>query len=141
MSTRIKSVSQMNREQRRAWEKQQRVDLAGIPEWKKAELAAKAETVKRLSQQGISPADLKAEYERGRNDVLHTASRMCMKFFYAGAAIVLHRDFHYGKDRILRFLDALNKVMTEEIDAGEILTRAKDETGVEIRVDTDDEVV
>ena len=136
MSTKIRPVAPYNREQRRQAEREQR-RVDAIPEWKKAEIAAKAKKMQELSRNGITAQDLKEEYERGCKDTLLSASKMCMKFFYAGSAIVLKRDFRFGKDRILKFLNALHEVMENEIDSGEILQRAEEETGVEIRFNSD----
>lgn len=137
MSTKIKPAIPFNREQRRQAEKEQRAGVAAMPEWKKAEIAAKTRKMQELSRNGITAQDLKDAYERGRKDTLMQASKMCMKFFYAGSAIVLKRDFRFGKDRILKFLTALHDVMENEIDTGEILQRAEEETGVEIRFNSD----
>jgi len=129
----------MNRADRRRQEKQERQAIAALPEWKKAELNAKAAVTARMMQQGISPDDLKAEYERGRREATKEyVDRLLpyqQKFFYSAAAIAAHDLFGFGKDRGERLLDRIQQIMCEEISTGDIIQRCKRETGVDVFVD------
>lgn len=53
------------REARREQDRRDRRAALDVPEWKKQKIAARAATVERLSQQGISPKDLRAEFDKG----------------------------------------------------------------------------
>jgi len=126
----------MNRADRRKQEKQERRAIAALPEWKKAELNAKAAVTARMMQQGISPDDLKAEYERGRREATKEyVDRLLpyqQRFFYSAAAIAAHDLFGFGKVRGERLLDRIQEIMCEEISTGDIIQRCKRETGVDV---------
>lgn len=125
-----------NRKERREQERKQRSLIADIPEWKRREMEKRIETTKRLMQQGISPKDLEDSYNRGvedgRKEYVSRLAPYQMKFFYSAAGIAAHDLFGFGETRIIRLLDRIQEIMTEEISTGDIIERLKQETGLDI---------
>lgn len=126
----------MNRAERRKQEKQQRHSAALIPEWKKAELAAKAATAQRMMQNGITQEDLDKAYRRGFMEAQEKFVKETLpyqqKFFYSACAIAAHNLYGFGKDRGERLLDETERIMTEEITTEDIIKRCQRETGIDI---------
>lgn len=126
----------MNRAQRRKEERQQRRPIAELPEWKKAELARKTAIANRLAKNGITAKDLEDEYQRGRREATKKYVDELLpyqqKFFYSAAAIASKELFGFGETRIRRLLDRVQEIMCEEITTGDIIKRAKRETGVDM---------
>lgn len=95
-------------------------------------------TQKRLAQKrnmeknGITEADLKAEYEKGYAAARSDLSIFYIRMFYSAIAISLHRLFKFGETRIERVLSDVKWIMTEEICTDDILARCHNETGIDI---------
>ena len=126
----------MNRAERRKQERQQRRDFATLPEWKKAEIAAKAAYASSLARNGITEEDLDKAYRQGMADMQkkYVAERLdyMQKFFYSACAIAAHNLFGFGKTRGERLLEETERIMTEEITTEDIIQRCKRETGIDI---------
>lgn len=126
----------MNRAQRRDQERKQRHAAASIPEWKKAELAAKVAYASNLAKNGITQEDLDKAYKQGMADMQekYVSERLdyMQKFFYSACAIAAHNLFGFGRDRGERLLDETERIMTEEITTEDIIKRCKRETGIDI---------
>lgn len=87
---------------------------------------------KAMEKNGITQADLKAEYDKGYAAARRDLAVFTMRMFYSAIAISLHRLFKFGETRILRVLDDVQWIMTEEICADDIIARCKSETGIDI---------
>lgn len=131
----------MNRKQRREAERNAAKEAAdfkmsGIGQRIAQKAAARQAVIERLSQQGISPADLKAEYEKGYKKGRSEMTSFQMRMFYCACGLALHEQLKFGETRIIRILDRIHEIMTEEISAVDIGERLMRETGIEI-FDTD----
>jgi hypothetical protein len=87
---------------------------------------------KEMEKNGITKEDLKAEYNRGYAAARRDLTVFTMRMFYSAIAISLHRLFKFGEARILRVLDDVQWIMTEEICTDDIMQRCRDETGIDI---------
>lgn len=86
-----------------------------------------------IERNGITAEDLKANYDLGYHDALVWGTEYFQPFFYAAIAIVAKRELKYGKTRNLRLLHEIQQTMLEEITVYDILERAKQETGIDIK--------
>lgn len=85
---------------------------------------------KRWEEKGISPADMRAEYEKGyaagqKDSIAFSGSFLC-----AACAIALHRLYGFGETRIIRAIEEINRVILEEISLRDMAERLKRETGL-----------
>lgn len=87
---------------------------------------------KEMEKNGITQADLKAEYEKGYAAARRDLAIFTMRMFYSAIAISLHRLFKFGETRIERVLSDVQWIMTEEICTDDIIARCKSETGIDI---------
>lgn len=88
---------------------------------------------KAMEKNGITEADLKAEYEKGYAVARRDLTVYAIRMFCAATAISLHRLHKFGESRIARVLEDVQCVMNEEICTDDILDRCKAETGIDIR--------
>lgn len=79
---------------------------------------------------GITEADLKREYDHGHADAMRKCSDMMTKFYFAAAAIALHRDFGFNLDQVTRVTQTMYNIITTELSSGEIVERCRKETGL-----------
>lgn len=86
-----------------------------------------------IERNGITNEHLKENYRLGYHDALVWASEYYQPFFYSAIAICAHRDLKFGETRMIRFLESVQQVMIEEISTGDIIERARRETGMDIR--------
>lgn len=88
-----------------------------------------------LMRNGITPQDLKKEYERGRQDGWQMASEPIIKACYAGIAIALKDEFGFSNDDCYRALKAVDAKTVYCIDnillADELLRK----TGLQMDMD------
>lgn len=98
--------------------------------------AAKKAVIERLSKNGITPDDLRNEYKRGYDAARKDLTGFTMRMFYCALALATHELYGHGETRIIRTLDRVQEIMTEEICTADIAARLKRETGIEI-FDTD----
>ena len=94
--------------------------------------AAKKAVIERLSKNGITPDDLRKEYNRGYDAAQKDLTGFTMRMFYCACGLALHDLHGFGKQRIIRVLDKIQQIMTEEICTADIADRLKRETGIEI---------
>lgn len=97
------------------------------------ENAVKKAAIARIEKNGITLKDLEANYQKGYHDALAWASEYYQPFFYSAIAICAKRDLKFGTTRIQRMLDAVKQLLIEELCTGDILERAKRETGMDIK--------
>lgn len=99
---------------------------------------ARAEERRNWSRNGITEEDLKQAREAGYKEGQLDTARYYMKMFYAAAGLAVRRLFGFGQTRIVRLLEEMHRVMSEEICTDDIIQRLEDETG--LKVNLDDEV-
>jgi len=127
-----------NRAQRRAAARQEQRENAemrasGYFQAKAREAAIKQKTLAQLERNGITAKDLEKNYNLGYNAALRWSSEYVQPFFYSAIAIAAKRTLKFGKERTLRLMHYVQQVMLEEITTGDILERAKQETGIDIK--------
>lgn len=94
--------------------------------------AAKQAAIERLSRNGITPKDLENEYRRGYDTARKELTSFTMRMFYCAAALAAHELHGFGERRIIRLLDRIQQIMTEEICTADITQRLRRETGIDI---------
>lgn len=94
--------------------------------------AAKQAAIERLSRNGITPKDLENEYRRGYDDARKDLTSFTMRMFYCAIGLATHELYGHGETRIIRTLDRVQEIMTEEICTADIMQRLKQETGIDI---------
>ena len=127
-----------NRAQRRAEARQEQKETAELRAsgYFKHRVRVEALKQKKLDEQernGITTKHLKENYDKGYHDALVWGTEYFQPFFYAAIAIVAKRELKYGKTRNLRLLEDIQQTMLEEITVYDILDRAKQETGIDIK--------
>lgn len=95
-------------------------------------IIARAKQREEWNKNGISQADLVKEYERGYKAASDDLAGFHQKMFYCAIALAAHRLFKFGGRRIIKLLDDVDQIMTEEICTCDIIERCKRETGVDI---------
>lgn len=116
----------------RAQERRDRRAALDVPEWKKRQIAARAATVERLSQQGISPRDLKKEYDRGFDEGFMAAAEPITKGCYAAVCLALKELHGFGHKRCLEVLRHIDDQLVYTMDGQELADKVLDEMGLEI---------
>lgn len=94
--------------------------------------AAKKAAIARLSRNGITPKDLEDEFKRGYDAARKELTSFTMRMFYCAVGLATHELYGHGETRIIRTLDRVQEIMTEEICTADIADRLKMETGIEI---------
>lgn len=94
--------------------------------------AAKQAAIERLSRNGITPKDLENEYRRGYDDARKDLTAFTMRMFYCAAALAARELHGFGEQRIIRLLNRIQQIMTEEICTADIAERLRRETGIDI---------
>ena len=127
-----------NRAQRRAEARQEQKETAemrasGYFKHRVRVEALKQKKLDELERNGITTKHLKENYDKGYHDALVWGTEYFQPFFYAAIAIVAKRELKYGKTRNLRLLQDIQQTMLEEITVYDILDRAKQETGIDIK--------
>lgn len=108
----------MNRQQRRAAERAQE---------KQAQ-----KTARRMMQNGITPEDLKRNYDKGIREGFNRASMHMVEAYYAATAYALNKEFGFGQARCIRALRAIEEALIEAITNDELRKMALDRVGIEI---------
>ena len=117
----------MNRSQRRLKAKQERY------EQEKAKLPpGKAAAMARLLQNGITPDDLKKEYDAGFQAGFNAAAEPMIKSMYAAVLLAAHDLFGFGKVRGVRLLNAVDRAITDTLTSTELMEKVYSDIGVEM---------
>jgi hypothetical protein len=95
-------------------------------------VAARAKQREGWSKNGITADDLNEAYKRGYAAARSDLVDFMQVNFYASAGIALRELFKFGEERIIRVLNRMQLVMTEEITSDDLIERLKRETGVDI---------
>ena len=93
---------------------------------------ARAKQREGWSKNGITEDDLNDAYKRGYAAARNDLCDFMQLNFYASAGIALRELFKFGEERIIRTLNRMQTVMTEEITSEDLVKRLKRETGVDI---------
>ena len=120
------------REARREAERRERMSAADVPAWKVRQIAARAAATERLSQQGISPKDLKAEYDRGFDEGFMAAAEPITKGCYAAVCLALRELHGFGSKRCMAVLRHIDEHLVYTMDGQEMADRVLDEMGLTI---------
>ena len=117
------------REARRDQERRDKRAINDVPEWKKRQIAARARLVERLSQQGITPEDVKREYDRGFEEGFKAAAEPITKGCYAAVCLALSEIFGFGRVRCRRVLQRIDEKLIYTMDgqefADEVMAKMK----------------
>ena len=88
------------------------------------------EAVERMRRSGITQKDLEYEKSVGYSNGWNTGAGLSV--CYGCAAIALHRYHSLSRVEIEQFIDRVRELEDEEISASDIISRALDETGVDV---------
>lgn len=121
----------MGRKERREQERRERRD-AVLPEYVQRKIAARQATMERISQQGISPQDLKRECDKAFDRGFMLAAEPITKGCYAAVVLVLHELFGFGRERCMRVLRALDERLVLTMDGQEYADQVLSDIGVKI---------
>lgn len=118
------------RDARRYKERENRLAESMIPEWKKRELAAKNAIVQRMSQNGITPDDLrKAQdeaYSKGFGEGFARAGDNIVRGIYAGICLTLNDLYGFGRKRCYDVLKAVDEKIIYQLDSEEAINEVFD---------------
>ena len=120
------------REARREQARRDRRAALDIPEWKKREIALKTAEMERISRQGISPRDLKAEYDRGFEEGFRAAAEPITKGCYAAVCLALKDLYGFGSKRCMDVLRHIDEQLICTMDGEEFAERVLDEMKLRI---------
>lgn len=121
------------REAKREQERRNRREAVEIPEWKKKQIALRTATLERISKQGISPQDLKAEYDKGFEEGFRAAAEPITKGCYAAVCLALKELYGFGSGRCMKVLRYIDDQLISTMDGQEFADRVLDEMKLEIR--------
>lgn len=99
-------------------------------------LAGKQGRIAGLIQNGITPDDVRNEYERGRQEGFSQAGVAITKSCYAGIILALKEEFGFDEDQCFRAISAVDKKIIWAISHVELADQVLKETG--LRLDLDD---
>ena len=125
-------TNELNRAQRRRLARLEQRDTLEIPEHKKREIAARLEAVERLSRQGISPQDLKQEYDRGFDEGFMSAAMPITKGCYAAVCLALKELYGFGPKRCLNVLRKIDEKLLYTLDGRELIDQVFEDVGLSI---------
>lgn len=119
-----------NRAQRRAMMRSQ-------TEKNKALVASyrKEERIAGLLRNGITPEDLRREFETGRRIGFEEAGVPIVKSCYAGICLALQEEFGFGQDECFRAVKAVDEKVTWALGHQELVAEVLEKTGIELRLD------
>lgn len=92
----------------------------------------KAQRVERLMTQGISPADLEKAHAEGFDEGYRLAGMTMIRAAYSACALGLHEDFGFGRKRVVRALNAMDRHVATMITGDELRDEVAERLGFEI---------
>lgn len=130
----------VNRKDRRKQAKElqkQNTDFRMSPIGRKLEIEQKTRkaTIERLLQQGISPEDLKKEYEHGFDEGYKLAGTQSVKMVYAAVCLALRKMHGFGKQRCREVLREIDRTIIFELSSQDLIDKVYDEIGLELAFD------
>lgn len=88
-----------------------------------------------LVQNGITPKDLKEEFQRGREIGFKEAAEPIIKSCYAGICIALHDEFGFGESRCFRAIKAIDGKIIWALNHQELVEETLEKTGLTLQLD------
>lgn len=73
--------------------------------------------LERIERNGITEAELEKAHKQGYAEGIIESSTPVYKMCLAAASLALHRNFGFGRERCVRFLNAMFQEATEHIVA------------------------
>lgn len=95
-----------------------------------AYFAAKCRVHERMSQNGITPADVDAAFGRGYDEGCMKMSKSFGNIYIAAMVLALNDLYGFGAERACRIMDRMNEYMTEFITDQEAIQAAYDRFGL-----------
>ena len=123
---------ELNRAQRRQLERVKKREAADLPEYKKREMRARAAVLERLSKNGITPEDLKKEYDKGFDEGFRRAAEPIICSVYAAICLALHELHGFGPKRCKDVLRQLDSKILYTLDGSELVQQVMDDVGLAI---------
>lgn len=117
----------LTRQQRRKQERQQMAD------WKRVTTKLPPQDIMKPIIPGLQIAEYQKGYNRGWNDGIDYGTQEAMAIIYAAVGLAAHRYLGFGNGRVDRFINNVDKVVTECIDGFDAAKILKDETGYVLR--------
>lgn len=91
---------------------------------------AKSKVHDRLSANGITLADLKKAYEKGRDDGSHDAFESVGTIYTCAMIDALNTLHGFGAKRLVTIMDHMNEFMTEKLTSQEAMQAVYDKVGL-----------
>lgn len=88
-----------------------------------------------LIQNGITPDDVKKEYDRGLREGFDLAGKNIVKSCYAAVILTLKEEFGFNDEQCFQALAAMDHKILYSIEHGELSDQVLKETGVELVLD------
>lgn len=128
----------MNRAQRRAIQRSEsKKNMRLAAEYARSVNALSSnERIASLVQNGITPKDVKAEYERGRNEGAVEAGLSITKCCYAAMILVLQEQFSFNNDQCYEAVMALDDKIVYAIDHADMSDEVLEKTGIFLNLDS-----
>ena len=92
-------------------------------------------TIAGLIRNGITPADVRKEYERGEMAGFREASLNITKSCYAAVILTLKDEFGFDDEQCYQALMALDRRILYSIEHGELADEVLAKTGLELQLD------
>lgn len=112
----------MNRKQRRA---QAKANPAWMPK-------SQSERLHRMMKNGITLDDLEAEYKKGFDAGFKASGQPMIKTCYAAACLAAKNEFGFGKQRILRLIQAVDRYVLDSMSSYDAIEDVWKECGIRI---------
>ena len=127
----------MNRRERRLQERLGRREAAeqrasGYARAIVAQDAARKKVIDRLSQNGITPQDLEAEYNKGYQAGFLAAGEPVMQSCFAAICLALNDLHKFGQGRCAAVLNAVDQYMTEYLTSTEAIEAVYERMGLRL---------
>lgn len=113
--------------------KQRRAQAKASPSWMPK---SQSEILHKLIKNGITQQDLEANYKKGFDDGFKASGEPMVKTCYAAACLAAKSEFGFGKQRILRLIQAIDKRVLDSMSSYEIVEQVLADCG--IRLDFND---
>lgn len=123
---------ELNRAQRRQLERIRKREAADLPEYKKREIQARAAVIERLSKNGITPEDLKKEYDKGFDEGFRRAAEPIISSTYAAVCLALHELHGFGPKRCEDVLRLLDQKLLYSLTSVELAQQVLEDIGLTI---------
>ena len=108
---------------------QRRQEAKKRPRWMPA---TNRERMKALVQNGITPTDLKKDYDLGYKKGFTISGERVMKTCYAAFSLALKEEFGFGRERIKRALSRADQIVLETLTSAEAIEEAWQKVGLRL---------